>query len=392
MKAPPRASRPAGRPGLAGLSPARIWHLGLKELRTLWRERLLLVFVLWAFSAGVYTAATGAPDRLHRAPIAVVDEDGSVLSQRIASAFYPPSFKPPELITLGEMDAGMDAGRYTFVLDIPPGFQRDVLAGRAPALQLNVDATQMSQAFAGTGAVQAIVAGEIAEFAGRERAVAEAPVELALRMRFNPALDDAWFMGVMELVGQITMLSIILTGAALIREREHGTLEHLLVMPVRPAEIMLAKVLSMGLVVLVAATLSLRFVVQGALSMPISGPLPVFVLGIALHLFATTSMGIYMGTIARSMPQLALLIILVLLPLQMLSGGMTPRESMPELVRAVMLAAPTTHFVSLAQAVLYRGAGLSIVWPQLLAIAAIGSLFFLAALRRFRRSLQTLQA
>jgi ABC-2 type transport system permease protein len=112
-----------------------------------------------------------------------------------------------------------------------------------------------------------------------------------------------------------------------------------------------------------------------------------FLLGTALHLFATTSIGIYLGTVARSMPQLGLLSILILIPLQLLSGGATPRESMPELVQNLMLAAPTTHFVSFAQGILYRGAGLAIVWPQFLAIAAIGALFFFAALFRFRRAI-----
>jgi ABC-2 type transport system permease protein len=369
------------------------WHvvlqLAAKELRSLWRDRLLLLFVLWAFSGAIYLAATSMPDRLVRAPIAVVDEDQTVLSQRIISAFYPPDFLTPELISLGAMDSGLDTGRYSFVLDIPPGFQRDVLAGRRPTLQLNVDATQMRQAFVGTGYVQSMIGLEIAEFVQRERAVSTSPVELAVRMRFNPTLSNAWFAGVMELINMVTMLSIILAGAALIREREHGTLEHLLVMPVRPVEIMLAKVLAMGGVVLLASLLSLHFVVQGVLKMPIGGSLALFMLGVALHLFATTSMGIFLGTVARSMPQLALLIILVLLPLQMLSGGATPRESMPEELRSVMLLAPTTHFVSLAQAVLYRGAGLAIVWPTLLAIAAIGAVFFFAALSRFRQSLSS---
>jgi ABC-2 type transport system permease protein len=371
--------------------PPLSWHvvrqLAAKELRSLWRDRLLLVFVLWAFSGAIYTAATAMPDRLVRAPIAVVDEDQTVLSQRIVSAFYPPDFLAPDLISLGAMDAGLDTGRYSFVLDIPPGFQRDVLAGRRPALQLNVDATQMRQSFVGTGYVQSMIQLELQEFVLGERGAAASPVELAIRMRFNPTSDSAWFAGVMEVINMVTMLSIILAGAALIREREHGTLEHLLVMPVRPVEIMLAKVLSMGGVVLLASLLSLRFMVQGVLEMPIGGSLALFMLGVALHLFATTSMGIFMGTAARSMPQLALLIILVLLPLQMLSGGMTPRESIPELLRNVMLLAPTTHFVSLAQAVLYRGAGFAIVWPTLLAIAAIGAAFFLAALGQFRKSL-----
>jgi len=147
---------------------------------------------------------------------------------------------------------------------------------------------------------------------------------------------------------------------------------------------MIAKVWSMGVVVLIATGLCMALVLRGALAMPVTGSMLLFLAGCALHLFATTSMGIYMGTVARSMPQLGLLMILVLLPLQMLSGGSTPRESMPEVVRFIMQAAPTTHFVSFAQAILYRGAGLNIVWPQFAAIAVIGTVFFMAALRRFR--------
>ena len=194
----------------------------------------------------------------------------------------------------------------------------------------------------------------------------------------------------MSVIDHITMLAIVLTGAALIREREHGTVEHLLVMPVTPFEIMSGKVWSMGLVVLAASAFSLLFVVQGLLSVPIEGSLALFLAGTALHLFATTSMGIYLATLARSMPQFALLLMLVLLPLQMLSGASTPRESMPEAVQYIMLAAPNTHFVMLAQAILYRGAGLAAVWPQFLAIAAIGTALFALALARFRRTIGTM--
>jgi ABC-2 type transport system permease protein len=150
---------------------------------------------------------------------------------------------------------------------------------------------------------------------------------------------------------------------------------------------MMAKVWSMGLVVVVVATASLVFVVQGMLEVPIEGSIGLFVLGMTLHLFATTSMGIFLGTVARSMPQMGLLMIITLLPLQMLSGGYTPRESMPGFVQTIMLAAPTTHFVLLAQAILYRGAGFSIVWPQFLTLIAIGSVFFVLALSRFRKTI-----
>ncbi|XLX40751.1 ABC transporter permease [Ectopseudomonas mendocina] len=366
---------------------ANILHLGIKELRSLQHDLALVLLILWAFSMGIYSAATSMPESLHNAAIAVVDEDQSQLSERLIQAFQEPYFRTPERIDLSEMDRGMDSGRYTFTLNIPPNFQRDVLAGRSPAIQLNVDATQVSMAFTGAGYIQNIGASEVAEFVRRYRGELQQPAELALRIQFNPNLTRAWFGSVMEVINQITMLSIILTGAALIREREHGTVEHLLVMPVTPLEIMLAKVWSMGLVVLTAAALSLLLVVQGWLRVPIEGSIALFLAGAALHLFATTSMGIFFGTVARSMPQLGLLIILVLLPLQILSGGTTPRESMPELVQQIMLAAPTTHFVALAQAILYRGAGLAIVWPYMLAIAGIGALFFVAALTRFRKTL-----
>ena len=321
----------------------------------------------------------------------MVDEDRSPLSQRIVGAFYGPYFRPPALIGLTEIDPGLDAGRYTFVLDIPPNFQRDVQAGRQPTLQVNIDATQMSQAFIGASYIQNIVMDETNGFVQRRSRDTALPIPLVVRVRFNPNLNGIWFGGVMKIIDHITMLSVILTGAALIREREHGTLEHLLVMPLTPFQIMLAKIWANGAVVLVAAGLSLWLVVRGVLGVPIAGSVTLFLFGAALHLFSSTSLGIFLATIARSMPQFGLLMILVILPLQLLSGGMTPRESMPGVVQTIMLAAPTTHFVKFAQAILYRGAGLDVVWPQFLAITAIGAVFFLVALTRFRKAVTLTQ-
>lgn len=364
-----------------------IWRLGIKELWSLWRDPMMLFLIVFTFSFAVYSAGKSMPEMLHRTPIAIVDEDDSPLSARLFSAFYPPTFLSPVRISLSEVDTLMDEGRYTLVLVIPPNFERAVLAGQQPALQLNVDATRMSQAFAGSAFAQQIVNGEVTEFVRRERRSDTPPVELVARMRFNPTLSNVWFGSLMELVGQITMLSIILTGAALIREREHGTIEHLLVMPVTPTEIMLAKIWSMGLVVTLAAALSLNGVVRGLLQVPIEGSLPLFFGGVVLHLFATTSMGIFMATLARSMPQFGLLVILIMMPLQMLSGGMTPRESMPLWIQWAMSVSPTTHFTELSQAILFRGAGLPVVWSSLLALAVIGASLFAVSLARFRRAI-----
>jgi ABC-2 type transport system permease protein len=364
-----------------------IFHLGVKELRGLRREPALLAFILYAFTIAVYTEAKAVPETLNNAPIAIVDEDNSPLSRRIADAFLAPFFKPPVMISTAEMDARMDAGTDTFALDIPPNFQSDLIAGKAPVIQLNVDATRMTQAFSGSGYIQNIVTSEVAGFGATDAAGAGATVGLTLRARFNPELNQMWFASVMNVINNVTMLSIILTGTALIREREHGTVEHLLVMPLTPFEIMAAKVWSMGLVVLVATFLSLIVVVQGLLQVPIEGSLLLFMAGATLHLLATTAMGIALATLAGSMPQFGLLLMLVLLPLQILSGATTPRESMPEMIQTIMLAAPNTHFILMAQAILYRGAGLSVVWPQFVWLAAIALIFFVFSLRSFRRSL-----
>ncbi|OZG71086.1 ABC transporter permease [Hahella sp. CCB-MM4] len=368
----------------------KIFQLGLKELRSLWHDKVLVLFILWAFTGGIYAAATGTSLELNNAPIAIVDLDQSILSNRLKEAFQPPYFKTPEEISLEEVDALLDAGVYTFVLVFPSGLENDIRAGRRPEIQVNIDATRMSQAFIGSNYIQNILVREINTLVHRSEMVMDLPVNQVVHLKFNPNGESAWFGSVMEIINNITMLSIILTGAALIREREHGTIEHLLVMPLTPFEIMAAKVWASALVVLAAASFSLWAVVHTALQVPIAGSVSLFLLGALLHLFSTCSMGIFLGTIARSMPQLGLLLILTLLPLQMLSGGITPRESMPEIVQNIMLIAPTTHFVAFAQAILYRGAGIAVVWPQFLAVTVIGIAFFAGAHLRLRKSLASL--
>ncbi|EKT62693.1 ABC-2 type transporter [Providencia burhodogranariea DSM 19968] len=367
-----------------------IFNLGVKELRSLGRDKAMLALIVFAFTVSIYSSATVTPGSLHNAPIAIADQDKSQLSNRIINSFYPPYFNTPADISYAQIDSALDRGTYTFALDIPPNFQKDVLAGRHPEIQVNIDATRMSQAFLGNSYIQNIMLGEVNEFLAKTRSNASLPVDLEVRMRFNPNLNQSWFGSVMAIINNITMLSIVLTGAALIREREHGTVEHLMVMPLTPFEIMLSKIWSMGLVVLIASVVSLLLVVKTLLQVPIEGSIMLFISGVALSLFATTSIGIFMGTIARSMPQFGLLMILVLLPLNMLSGGMTARESMPQLVQDIMLTMPTTHFVSLAQAILYRGAGFQIVWPQFVILFIIGSVFFLLALIRFRKTIATM--
>ena len=362
-----------------------IFRLGIKELISLRRDPLFVILIIYVFTLAVYTIARGASTDVRNASVAVVDEDRSALSQRIRDALLMPYFQRPALLSLEQIDAVMDSGRYTFVIDFPPKFQADVLAGRMPSVQVNIDATAIAQAGIGASYIQNVIAQEVRGFVQNDGVMP--PVGLAIRTRFNPNLDSAWFLAVMQLINNITMLAIVLAGAALIREREHGTIEHLLVMPLRPIEIMLAKVWANGLVIVIAASLSLHFVVQGALQVPVAGSIPLFLAGTVGYLFSVTSLGIFLATLARSMPQFGLLAIPVVLVMNILSGGMTPLDSMPEPMQIIMQLSPSTHFIKFAQAVLSRGASLDVIWPHVLSFLGIGCVFFATALARFRRTI-----
>ncbi len=363
---------------------ANIFWLGIKELRSFLQDFVLLGLVIYTFSLAVIAQALSYSQEVHNASIGIVDEDHSELSRRIAHAFLPPYFQSPQLIAERDIVPLMNSGRYTFVVDMPPNFQRDVLGGRQPAIQLNVDATAVVQAGLGSGYAQQIITTEITDFLSHSEGVPLSPVNLDVRIAFNPNITGAWFTSVMALINNITMLGIILAGAAIIREREHGTMDHLLVMPLTPFEIAMSKVWANGLVVTVAVGLSLYIVVRTMLGVPIAGSIPLFMVGVVIYLFFATAIGIFLGTVARSMPQLGLLFMLIYVPMIMLSGGNTPLESMPAWLATVMQASPSTHFVSFAQSILFRGAGIDVVWPQFLTIALIGGLFFGLAILRFR--------
>jgi len=368
---------------------ANIFHLGIKELFSLRYDPVMLFLIVYMFSFNVFEESENAVTGVVNAAVAIVDEDRSSLSLRIGDALLQPHFQPPVSISVDEIDAGMDAARYAFVIDIPPGFQADLMAGRPTVVQLNVDATAVSMAGTGAGYIQHIISQEVDTFLKHDRAAGG--VNIVTRSRFNPNMETKGFQGAMALTNNITMMAILLTGAALIREREHGTIEHLLVMPLRPIEIMLAKVWANGLVVVLAASLSLYLVVQGALGVVIIGSIPLYLLVAVIYLFSVTSLGIYLATLARSMPQFGLLAMIVFVMMLLLSGAHTPLDSMPEGLQMIMQLVPSTHFVSMAQAILFRDAGVDVIWLDLLATAIIGAVFFVAALLRFRKTVTLTQ-
>ena len=366
---------------------ANVFRLGVKELYSLRADPILLVMIIYAFTFAILAQATGAKTEVENVAVGIVDEDDTELSRRIAGAILEPQFKRAVQLTPNQIDPVMNSGRFVFVLEIPPKFEQDVLADRRPTVQIDVDATALTQAQIGAGYLQNIIEQEALGYLQRREGTLVSPINLVIRTAFNPNHYSEWFLGIMAVINNITMLTVVLTGAALIREREHGTIEHLLVMPVTPPEIMIAKIWANGLVIVVAAALSLLFVVHSVLRVPLAGSMPLFLGGTVLYEISVAALGILLATFAGTMGQFGLLVVPVLVILNLLSGSATPPESMPDWLIKVMQVTPTPHFVSFAQAVLYRGAGLDIVWPQLAALGAITTVYFGVSLMRFRTTI-----
>jgi ABC-2 type transport system permease protein len=365
-----------------------VFRLVVKELRSIQADPMMLILVAYAFSISVNTVATGAVTEATNLSVGIVDEDGSDLSRQIAEALVPPTFQPAVQIRSSEIDSKMNNNELLFAVEIPPNFQADIIAERKTSIQINVDATAVAQAGNGANYLKSAISNEIHNFisSGKSSGSKDAPINLVVRAAFNPNLKTSWFSAMTQVVNEITMLTVILTGAALIREREQGTVEHLLVMPVVPAEIMLAKMFANGLVILSAAALSLEFVVHLWIGAPIAGSIVLFLSGAALYALVVGALGILLGTLATTMGQFGLLAMPVLLVTQLLSGSSTPMESMPVWLQYVMQTiSPTPHFVTFAQAVLFRGADLSLVWRPVVAMLIIGSVYFAMAMMRFRK-------
>ena len=361
-----------------------IYYLTRKEFRSVFSDPVLIILIAYIFTMPVYDMSRMSTDVKHAA-VAVIDRDQSVLSFRIRDALQAPFFQSPKAIDPHNTDALMNKGEFTFVIEIPPNFQRDVQAGRHPQIQLLIDATSMTQAGLGSSYINQIASREINDFVGIELPEVVKPV---VHAEFNPNTESSWFMPTSQIGTMAFLLLMLLAGAAVIRERERGTIEHLLVMPVTAPELMMSKILANGVVIMISAMLSLWFVVHLSIGVPLNGSLLLYAVGLAVFLFAVSSLGIMIATLAPTMAQFGMLVLPVYIVINLFAGGSSPRVNMPQVAQDISEYWPLTQFMKFAQNILFRGAGLEIVWPQMLAMLLLGLLLLGLALLRFRKMLE----
>ena len=368
-------------------SLSNILRLTVKELRAIRGDLVMVALILYVFSAAVWLVSDAGSTEVKDLSVAVVDEDHSPLSARIIDEIRAPLFAPPALLSPDEAAEAQTNGDYVLVVSLPPDLERNLRRGDEAEIQILADATAV--AFAGNGAsfMTQLLAESVSDYL-TPGIDSDGLVNVVFRSRFNPNMTARWFTSVMQLMNNVTMLMLILSGASLIRERERGTIEHVLVMPVRPHEIVLSKIFATGGVILFASVFSLVVVVQGAMGVPIAGSLALYVLGAAIYVVSVASLGLMLASFTHNMGQFGLLTIPVIVIMILLSGGITPLESMPDWLQLVMRTiSPATHFVSFAQSVLYRGAGLDLVIGQLAAMVAMSIVALSMVLARFRKIL-----
>jgi ABC-2 type transport system permease protein len=367
----------------------------VKELRQLARDRVLFAFIVWIFTGNIWLAAGEEGTELRQARLLVHDADHSVASRELLHRFQPPYFRlGGEVARVEDGARALDGGRATALLVIPPRFDADLRGGERTAVQILVDATHASTGYLAASYGSRITTRFAEEhgagwLARHHAELGPLPViEHHPRIWFNPVLDEAWFATISELLTMITVACILLPAAALVREKERGTIEQLLVSPLTPTQVLLGKTIAMTLITLAGTAVAYFGIMRPFFAVPARGSLPLFFGLTAVYAFTASGLGLVAATFTRRTGQVGMLALLIVMPLVMLSGIRTPWESMPAWLRSVMSLSPLHHLIEIAYGILLRGAGLSVLWEHVVAMAGLGALLFAVGVWRFRRQFE----
>jgi ABC-2 type transport system permease protein len=365
-----------------------------KEVLQFLRDPILMLILVYAFILGVRNAGTSVSMQIEHAPIAFIDNDRSQASRELIYSFQEPWFANRGVISgAREGQRLLDSGKVMAVLDIPPQFEQNLLQGDAESVQLQLDTSNSSIAEIVEGYVTSVVAPIAQSYGLRSLGIAPSSSNLppgindVHRIWFNPNVLDSWFQSVCQLIQVITMLALLLPAAAMVREKERGTIEQLTVSPLSPLQIILPKVISMTIAIIIGCCLSLFIVIGPMFHVPMKGSLLLFFVITAIYVFSMTGIGVFIASISRNLAQVGLLSIMLMTPMIYLSGKFTPPEAMPGALLAVMYIQPTYYYLNIVFGILLKGAGLQILWQQILIMTTLGAVIFIAAMRQFKKQM-----
>jgi ABC-2 type transport system permease protein len=364
----------------------------IKEFKQLGRDRVLLAFILYAFTLDVFLAASGVSLSLSNAVTWVQDLDHSAASRELTRRFQAPYFNVNHHFDADrEGQQALDSGAAMILLSIPEGFGRDLAQGRGAELALQVDTSNSVLGFLAVSHGEMIAArfgldAALARQGGTARDAERLPgVSNAMRVWFNPNQNDSWFMGIAEMLNIATVFSVLLPAAALVREKERGTVEQLMVSPLSPFGILFPKVVAMSAVIVSGIAVTLFLVLIPVFDIPVKGSLLLFFAASLLYVFTTAGLGLFAATVSQNLAQAGMLSILILSPMLFLSGAWTPAEAMPAWLRWLMYASPLHYYLDIAFGILLKGQGARELAAPLLEMGGIGVLVLGLGLLLFRR-------
>ncbi len=372
----------------------RLQAMLMKEFLELRRDRWAMFRLVVPLLIQTLAFGYAATFTVRHVATALLDLDNSQASRGLISRFVATGrFNIVDVATrASEITRDLDSGRATAAIVIHAGFARDLANGQTAPLQVNVDGTNSNTALIALGYISQIVSLYESEHLPTIRPVstmdAVPAVELSLAERpwFNPGIEDTWFF-IPGIIGTITLIQVVsLTAFAIVREREVGTLEQIMVSPIRPVEFILGKtvpffLIGLGDVALVTAFGVLWFHV------PFVGNPLIMLLGASLFLLAALGLGLLLSTLSRTQQQAFALNFFLVNPLFILSGFAFPIAAMPAWLRWLTLINPLRYFLVVIRAVFLKGVGITVLWPDLSAMALLALALLGLSVLRFRKSL-----
>lgn len=373
----------------------RLRVMTVKELLQLFRDVALMGFFVWAFTIDVYLAGSGISMQLVNAKLVVHDGDHSAASRELIHRFHQPYFiMSGEITDPADGMSLLDHGQALAMIDIPPRFQESLEKGEPTAVQMQVAATHSPQGLSAASYATRIV-GEFGLDLSMRRMGHTTDGNLVLpivrsehRVWYNPNQDESWFMSISEVLTLTTIFAVLLPAAAMVREKERGTVEQLMVSPLTPFQIMFPKVIAMTLVILAGTAASLFGILHGMFNVPMEGSLVLYFAMTALYAFTTAGLGLFAGTLASNQAQVSMMTILVVAPMINLSGTWTPPEALPEWLRYLMLLSPLHYFIDISYGIQLKGVGLETLWGSVLAMVLLGGVLFGFGMWRFRKQFE----
>jgi ABC-2 type transport system permease protein len=362
----------------------RLSSLIVKEFIQFSRNRVVLILILFLYTVEVVNCTLALSFDVKHLPLAILDFDQTPASRSLEQGFLATDAFSLAGRPASEAEAAgmLRSGKATLSLIIPVGFARDFARGASPALQILLDGSNSTVAAIARGYALGVI--DLFERSqpnsGGDAMVSVRPV---LRVWYNPDLTFTRFMVLSMIATAALMVAVIQPAAAIVRERELGTIEQLMVTPVATGELFLAKTLPTLLIGLLAIFPSL--LIAWWFAVPLRGSLALFLALTALFLLSAIAIGVLIAAVSRTLQQALLLAFFGLFPIMFLSGSFVPIKAMPDFLQKLSLLSPLRYYNDIILGIFLKGAGLAELWPQCVALIAIGVFLFSSSLFVFRR-------